>query len=124
MAKPAPAYLDSSFIVRYLTNEPPALAERATAVLDGEETLLLCETILMESAYVLEKVYEHSREEVVAALSELVQKANISLAHLPKPLVLEALQLCRHDLHIRQALPGAGSVDPPLSDGGGGRHRH
>ncbi|HXU47124.1 MAG TPA: PIN domain-containing protein [Thermoanaerobaculia bacterium] len=95
MAEGPSAFIDSNFIVRYLTNDPPAMAKRAAALLDGTEPLLLCETILMASAYVLESVYGISREVLVDALAELVQKANITLTHLPKARVLEALHLCR-----------------------------
>jgi hypothetical protein len=34
-----PAYLDSSFIVRYLTNDPAEMAERAAAVIDSDQIL-------------------------------------------------------------------------------------
>jgi predicted nucleic acid-binding protein len=60
-----PAFLDTSFVVRYLTNDPPAVAELAAAVIDSEERLILSEIVLLESAYVLTSVYGVPRAEVV-----------------------------------------------------------
>lgn len=90
-----PAFIDTSVVVRYLTDDPPALAERAARLLEGEEQLIISEVVLVETAYVLTKVYEVPREATVDALVELVQRRNLALLHLPKPLALEALRLCR-----------------------------
>ena len=69
MAEPkAAAFVDTSVIVRYLTNDPPPLAERAASLLEGEEQLTLSEVVLVEAAYVLTKVYEVPREATVDAL--------------------------------------------------------
>jgi predicted nucleic acid-binding protein len=96
MAEPkTPAFIDTSVVVRYLTDDPPALAERAARLLEGEEPLILSELVLVEAAYVLTKVYEVSREATVDALVELVQRHNLALLDVPKPLAIEALRLCR-----------------------------
>jgi predicted nucleic acid-binding protein len=90
-----PAFLDTSYVVRYLTGDPPEMAERAAQVIDGDETLVLSELALMEAAYVLGSYYKMPRPHVVEALMDLVQRQNLRLAALPKPRVLEALLLCR-----------------------------
>jgi len=89
------AYLDSSFIVRYLTNDPPELAAKAAAVIDSEQPLIVSELILAESAYVLASVYQVPRADLVDALVAFLQRANIRLAHLAKPIALDALRLCK-----------------------------
>jgi predicted nucleic acid-binding protein len=91
----APAFLDTNFVLRYLTNSPPELAEQATRVIDSEEPLILSEWVILESAYVLGSVYRASREDIVDSLMQLVQRQNIHLPILPKPRVVEALELCR-----------------------------
>lgn len=91
----SPALLDTSFLVRYLTNDPPAMAARAAEILDSDEPLVLSEMALLESAYVLSTVYGVARPDVVDALAALVQKSNLRLVALPKERVLEALWLCR-----------------------------
>jgi predicted nucleic acid-binding protein len=91
----SPAFLDTSFLLRYLTDSPPEMAARATRVIDSEEPLILSELVILEVAFVLGSVYRSSREDIVDALVELVRRRNIRLLTLPKPRVLEALELCR-----------------------------
>lgn len=91
----AAAFLDTSYIVRYLTDDPPEMAAQAALLIDSEEPLILSEFAIVESAYVLDSNYQLSREEIVEALADLVQRKNLFLPILPKPRVLEALDLCR-----------------------------
>jgi len=90
-----PAFLDTSYVVRYLTNKPPEMAAQASRVIDGDEPLILSEMVILESAYVLGSVYQVSRQAIVDGLIELVQRENIHLPVLPKSRVLAALELCR-----------------------------
>jgi predicted nucleic acid-binding protein len=90
-----PPFLDSSVVVRYLTDDPPEMAAMAAELIDSSVELVLSEVVLVESAYVLESVYEVPRAELVDALMSLVQRRNIRLLNLSKPLALEALQTCR-----------------------------
>jgi len=89
------AFLDTSYIVRYLTNDPQEMAAQAAAVIDSDEPLVLSEMALLETAYVLTSVYRVPRADIVDALMDLVQRSNLHLAHLTKPRVLAALRLCR-----------------------------
>jgi predicted nucleic-acid-binding protein len=94
---PAPSapFLDTSVVVRYLTDDPPEMAAEAAGVIDGTETVVLSEVVLVESAYVLESVYGVARSDLVDALMSLVQRRNIILLNLSKPIALEALAMCR-----------------------------
>jgi predicted nucleic acid-binding protein len=89
------AFLDTSYIIRYLTNDPPDMAARAAAIIDSDEPLVLSEMVLVESAYVLSSFYKVPRAEIVDALMDLVQRSNIRLANLTKTRVLDGLSLCR-----------------------------
>lgn len=91
----APAFLDTSFVVRYLTDDPPAMAARAAAIIDSERQLVLSELVLLETAYVLTSVYRVPRAQVADALLDLVQRSNLQLANLAKPRALAALSMCR-----------------------------
>ena len=91
----APAFLDTSFVVRYLTDDPPDMAARAAAIIDSQRQLVLSELVLLETAYVLTSVYAVPRAQVVDALLDLVQRSNLRLATLAKPRVLAALSMCR-----------------------------
>jgi len=92
---PHPPFVDTSVVVRYLTDDPPEMAAKAADVIDGSEKVVLSEVVLVESAYVLESVYGVPRAELVDALTSLVQRRNIKLLNLSKPTALEALMMCR-----------------------------
>lgn len=96
----SPAFLDTSYVVRYLVNDPPDMAERAAQVIDSDEILMFSEMALLETAYVLTSVYSVPRDAVVDSLTELIQRTNIRLANLPKTRVLEALRLCRDSARV------------------------
>ena len=87
--------LDSSKLVRYLTGDPPELAERASQVIDQEDGLLVSDVVIAETAYVLISVYKVPREIVVDYLILFIQKQNISPFALEKDNLLQALLLCR-----------------------------
>jgi len=94
------AFLDTSFVVRYLTADPPAMARQAAGVIDSEQVLILSELALIETAYVLESFYGVPRTELVDTLIALLSRRNIRPLQLPKSLALEALHLCRESKRV------------------------
>jgi predicted nucleic acid-binding protein len=95
-ASDRPALIDTNVLLRYITRDPEEMAKRAAEIIDSAATLLLSELVLVETAYVLASVYGVRRPAIVDVLIDFVQKQNIRPAGLPKPLVLEALGLCRN----------------------------
>ncbi len=89
------ALLDTSVLVRYLTNDPPELALAADQIIEREEELAVTPVALAECGFVLTVRYGVSRPEAVDALLDLVQRTNLSVVGLETPLVAEALLLCR-----------------------------
>jgi len=89
------ALVDTSVLVRYLTGDPPDLAELAAGVLDHTAGLLIPHMVLAETAYVLTSVYGVEREAVVDHLVDLLQKENIDTLGGGKELAIRALLLCR-----------------------------
>ena len=89
------ALLDSSMVVRYLTGDPPHLADASARVIDGDDPLLITDVVLVEAAYVLRSEYDVPREAIVDHLIALLRKANIDVFRLDTHLVIEALRLCR-----------------------------
>jgi predicted nucleic acid-binding protein len=87
--------LDTSMLVRYLTGDPPDLAERAAQVIDQVENLQVSDVVIAETAYVLTSVYKVPREAVVDYLILFLQKSNIRPFALDKDFLLQALLLCR-----------------------------
>lgn len=90
-----PPFLDTNYVVRYLTNTPPEMAAQAASIIEGDEPLVLSELVIAETAYVLGSVYTIPRSEIVDALIELIQRENLRLLSLSKTRALEALQQCR-----------------------------
>ena len=88
-------FLDTSIVVRYLTGDPPEMAEQAAQVIDGRDNLQVTDVVLAETAYVLTSMYQVPRNMVVDHLVALLQKENISPFALDKGLVLQGLLMCR-----------------------------
>ena len=88
------AHVDTSVLVRYLVDDAPRMAARATRLLESEETLIVSEVALAETAFVLEKVYHHDRSSIVEALSRIILRNNVRLLNLEKTLAFRALQMC------------------------------
>jgi predicted nucleic-acid-binding protein len=66
------AFVDTNILVRHLTGDPPALAQRATAFLASEPTLCLADLVVAETVYVLESFYKAPREQIATAMRSLV----------------------------------------------------
>ena len=94
------SFLDTSFVVRYLTGDPPELAERAAQIIDEEQGLLITDVVLADTAYVLTSLYQLPRDIVVDHLLAFMQKYNISLFGLEKDIVLQALLFCRASARV------------------------
>jgi len=87
--------IDTSLIVRYLTGDPPHLADLSAQLIDGEADLTITDVVLVESAYVLQSVYGVPREKIVDQLIALLRRANIDTFPMRTEQMIEALQLCR-----------------------------
>jgi predicted nucleic-acid-binding protein len=90
-----PDFVETSVLVRYLTDTPPAMAERAQQLIESAVDLRITETALIETAHVLRRVYGLARKEVVDLLVDLLRRRNISVHTLDKSTAITALLLCR-----------------------------
>jgi predicted nucleic acid-binding protein len=90
-----PDFLDASTVVRYLTDDPTEMAERAAWLIESEKELTLTETAVNETVHVVRSVYGVGREEWVDALVALLQRRNILFHSIDKATVIAALLLCR-----------------------------
>jgi predicted nucleic acid-binding protein len=88
-------FLDTSVLVRYMTGDPPAMAERARQIIDGTLILAVTEVVLAETAHVLLSYYGVPRETVVDHLINFLQKENIVTHGCDKGLVVLSLLRCR-----------------------------
>lgn len=90
-----PALLDTSLLVRYLTDDPPHLADIAADVVEGLPDLEVTGVALAETAHVLASFYRLPRDEIVDTLVELLGRDNVDVFEFDKGLVIQALLLCR-----------------------------
>jgi predicted nucleic acid-binding protein len=88
-----PIHLDSSVVVRYLTDDPPEMAARAALLIDSQTSLAITDLVIAESGCVLTTVYGIDRSDVAEALAALMLRSNIECPQLSIPLVVRALQL-------------------------------
>lgn len=88
-------FLDTSFLVRYLSGVTPEQAAEAAIVIDQSDPLIISGVALAETAFVLTSVYRGPREQVVDNLMEFLQKGNIETFGLDKGYVLQGLLMCR-----------------------------
>lgn len=88
-----PVFLDTSVVVRYLTDDPPEMAARAALLIDSRTSLAITDLVIVESGYVLTTDYGIDRSEVAEALAALMLRSNIECPQLSIPLVVRALQL-------------------------------
>lgn len=90
-------WLDTNVLVRHLTGDPPALARRATRLLEkaspGE--LLLADLVVAELVYVLESGYELDRPAVAVAARAAVTFPAVSVAD--ADLLLRAIEVYETD---------------------------
>ena len=71
------ALVDTNVLIRHLTGDPPDLADRATAYLATDETLVLPDLILAEVVYVLESFYEVPRNRVAELARSIITFGSI-----------------------------------------------
>lgn len=89
------AFIDTNILVRHLTGDPPAMAERATASLAAESELYLADLIVAETIYVLESFYKAPRDQVAGAMRSLV--AMRSMVTVDPAVLLRALEIYETD---------------------------
>jgi predicted nucleic-acid-binding protein len=89
------AFVDTNVLVRHLTGDPAAMAERATAFLAAEPELYLADLVVAETVYVLESFYKAPRDQVAAAMRSLV--AMRSMITVDPALLLRAIEVYEVD---------------------------
>lgn len=94
------AFLDTNVCLRYLLGDDAALSARAIRVIDGTRPLLLTDAVIAEVGFVLLRFYKVPRETVIDSLVALVRRSNISVWHIDKDVIVEALLLCRPSTRV------------------------
>lgn len=87
-------FLDTSVLIRYLTNDLPAVAVQARQLIESEPLLQVPPFILAETAWVLGQHYGVPRDHVIEAIVQLVLRENIQVGSHDRYRVREALLMC------------------------------
>jgi len=94
-------YADTNMFLRYLTDEPIELSAKVSSffnkIQSGEYRLYVCDLVVSELVYVLEKVFELSKKEICEKIKILMLKRNIILEN--KQIIFKALEVYR-DLNV------------------------
>lgn len=108
---------------------PPAQARRASAIIDGDETIGIPVVVLLETAHVLRTQYDVPRRTVLNTLIKMVTRENIEVLGLARDAVIEALLRARTipgaplpDALVVATVADAGALPLYSFDKGMGRH--
>jgi predicted nucleic-acid-binding protein len=88
-------FIETSVVVRYLTNDPAEMSARATALIASRSPLYVTGTVLAETAHVLQTVYDIDRATVVDLLQTLIRDDGVVPYPADAGRVLDGLDLCR-----------------------------
>jgi predicted nucleic acid-binding protein len=106
--------LDSSALIRYLTNDDPEAAARVEAFLDGDEPVQVSSPVLLESVHVLRgQPYLIAYPDLADSLVEFLAHQNVVLSGLDRDLTQAAIRGSRErsPRHIADAIIAAAARD-------------
>lgn len=86
-------FVDADALLRYLTRDDPAKAERVRLRLAGEALVVTVGT-LAEVGYVLQSWFKYPRPTIVQALQTLLAEPNLTVLGVDEQRVVAALALC------------------------------
>jgi predicted nucleic acid-binding protein len=89
------AFTDANVILRYLTKDPPVMAEAALKIFTdakmGKVTLLITPLTVAEVIWVLESFYDHTKIQIAGTLTQFLFCEGLEVENLD--LLVEALTL-------------------------------
>lgn len=106
--------LDTSALVRYLTDDEPNAARRVAELIEGEEEVGIPALVLLEAIHVLRgSPYRRANPELADALVDLLARDNIRLLGLDAELASVAIRHVRDRSarHLADALIAASVVE-------------
>ena len=90
-----PAFVDTNILVRHLTGDPPAMAQRATRHLREATVMLLVDIVVAEVVFVLESYYGRPRAAIADAIRALVDFRSIRVVD--PDLLHRTIEIYEHD---------------------------
>ncbi|OGP73369.1 MAG: hypothetical protein A2V86_06675 [Deltaproteobacteria bacterium RBG_16_49_23] len=101
------AFVDANIILRFLTKDPPSMADAALKIFEeakhGKISLLIIPITAAEVVWVLESFYEYPKEKIAETMTQFLSCEGLEVESLD--LLLEALNLyCEKNLDFADAL--------------------
>ncbi len=89
------SFVDANVIVPYLSGHDPELMSRARSVIEVDDRRVISVGVFLETAWVLRRIYGYRARDIATALRELLSRANIEVAEIPKDTVMTMVDLWR-----------------------------
>jgi len=91
----AGSFVDANVVIPYLSGHDSELMSRARSVIEVEDQRVISVGVLLETAWVLRRIYGYRGRDIATAMRELLSRANIEIAELPKETVMTMVERWR-----------------------------
>jgi predicted nucleic acid-binding protein len=81
-------FVDTNVVIPYLSGHDPDLMARAQSIIEVEARRVISVTVLLETAWVLDRTFRYRHRDIAAAIHGFLSRANIMVAELPKETVM------------------------------------
>lgn len=89
------AFVDANLILRYLTKDPPDMAEASlktfSAAQDGQIRLILIPITVAEVVWVLESFYDYPKDQIATTITQFLHSEGLEVMNLD--ILIRALSL-------------------------------
>lgn len=91
----AGSFVDANVVIPYLSGHDRELMSRARSIIEVDAPRVISVGVLLETAWVLRRIYGYQGRDIATAMRDLLSRANIEIAELPKDTVLTMVERWR-----------------------------
>ncbi len=89
------SFVDANVVIPYLSGHDLELMSRARSIIEVDDPRVISVGVLLETAWVLRRIYGYRGRDIATAMRELLSRANIEIAELPKDTVMTMVERWR-----------------------------
>ena len=89
------SFVDANVVVPYLSGHDLELMSRARSIIEVDDPRVISVCVFLETASVLRRIYGYRWSDIAAAMRDLLSRANIEIAELPKETVMAMVERWR-----------------------------
>ncbi len=86
------SFVDANVVIPYLSGHDPELMSRARSIIEVDAPRVIPVGVLLETAWVLRRVYGYRGRDIAAAVRDLLSRANVEIAELPKDIMMTMVE--------------------------------